>query len=205
MKRFIQGLYTIADNTFRPELSHVQLAEAFLKGGAKIVQLRMKENRDTICDIAKSIMALKQRYDFTFIINDDIEVAMELQADGVHVGANDMPVEKVRELVSDKMLVGYSSHSLEEALRAQAAGADYVAFGAIFKTPTKGPLHPVQGLEKLQEMVQALSIPVVAIGGIHRENFQSVLETGVQTFAMISALTKAADIVQETRYYISQV
>ena len=207
-KRQISGLYTIADNTFRPELTHVELAEAFLKGGARVVQLRMKGERgaeEKICDIAKKIMALKRRYDFTFIVNDYVAVAKEVGADGVHVGADDMPIADVRKIVGDKMIIGSSSHSLLEALAAEKAGADYVACGAIFPTKTKGPGHPIQGLEKLREVVCALRVPVVAIGGINKNNIRSVLETGVASVAMITALTQAHDITEAARFFVFQL
>ncbi|MBI5298960.1 MAG: thiamine phosphate synthase [Deltaproteobacteria bacterium] len=207
MSQNLQGLYTIADNQFRPDKSHVQLAEAFLRGGAKIVQLRMKKDHGLWTmdcgpeTIARNIMMLKKKYDFTFIVNDFVDVALEVGADGIHVGANDMPVQEVRRKVGSKMLIGYSSHSLAEALVAEKAGADYVAFGAIFPTKTKGPGHPVQSLEKLRKVVETLKVPVVAIGGIGRKNFNQVLETGVASVAMITALTGAPDIAEVTRYF----
>lgn len=191
----IHGVYAIADNVFRPEVNCAQLAEDFLKGGVRVVQLRMKRDLGLILDTTKEIISLKKRYDFTFIINDYVEIAKEVGADGVHVGKDDMPIAEVRKLVGGKMLIGYSSHSLEEALVAEKAGADYVAFGAIFPTKTKGPGHPVQGLEKLREVVESLKIPVVAIGGINRGNIQSVLATGVAAVAMISALTENEDVI----------
>ena len=204
----IRGLYTIADNSFRAELTPVQLAEFYLRGGARVVQLRIKKDEpratshERLKKMATAIMQLKQQYNFTFLINDHVDVALEVGADGVHVGADDMAVAAVRKKVGPKMLIGYSSHSLEEARAAQKAGADYVAFGAIFSTKTKGPGHPVQGLEKLQEVVQALSVPVVAIGGIGRNNFQQVRETGAAAIAMITALTNASDIVEEVRRFL---
>lgn len=208
MSQRLQGLYTIADNQFRPDKSHLQLAEAFLRGGAKVIQLRMKKQTLSpffIEQCAEEIMKLKQRYVFTFIVNDFVDVALEVEADGVHVGANDMPLQEVRRKVGSKMLIGYSSHSLKEALTASTAGADYVAFGAIFPTKTKGPGHPVQSLEKLRKVVETLKVPVVAIGGIGRENFKQVLETGVASIAMITALTEAPDIATATQYFVSHL
>lgn len=204
MTKRIQGLYAIADNTFRPEFSQSQLAERYLEGGARIVQLRMKraqgpETRDQ----GLKIMKLKKKHDFTFIVNDRVDIALEVGADGVHVGRDDLPIAEVRRKIGSNMLIGYSSHSLEEAIAAEKAGADYVAFGAIFKSPTKGPGHPMQGLKKLREVVQAIQIPVVAIGGINRNNFQNVLEIGVASFAMISALTDAKDIAEATKFFMS--
>lgn len=204
MRRVIEGLYAIADNTFISQHSCLELAKAYLDGGAKIIQLRMKGAIEKeVLETAKKIVRCKKGSDFVFIMNDWVTVAKEVGADGIHLGANDLPVREARRMVGPKMLIGYSSHSLEEALQAEAAGADYVAFGAIFPTKTKGPGHPVQGIEKLQEVVNALSIPVVAIGGIGRNNFQSVCKTGVASIAMITALTEAKDIAAEVSYYVN--
>lgn len=150
-------------------------------------------------------MVLKKKYDFTFIMNDHVDIALEVGADGVHVGADDMPVDQVRRQVGAKMLIGYSSHSISEALEAQKAGADYVAFGAIFPTKTKGPGHPVQGLDRLRELVTAVPIPVVAIGGITRGNFKNVMETGASAIAMITALTDSPNIEQEARFFVEHL
>lgn len=169
-----------------------------------MIQLRIKSkdfSQTQICAIAKEINGLKKKYPFTFIVNDFVDVALEVKADGVHVGAEDLPIAEVRRKIGKKMSIGYSSHSLEEALEAQAAGADYVAFGAIFPSITKGPGHPVQGVKKLREVVERVKIPVVAIGGIGRENFEQVLQTGVKAIAMITALTQANDISEEVKYY----
>ncbi|MDX1387446.1 MAG: thiamine phosphate synthase, partial [bacterium] len=164
----IQGIYALCDNTFAPKESHGSLAKKFLQGGIRILQLRMKgeENLDHVLKAARDILALKRQYDFTFILNDFVELGVELGVDAVHVGQDDLPVSQVKKMTQDKILVGYSSHSLTEAQEAQDQGADYVALGAIFPTPTKGPGHPVVGLKTLKQLVDRLKIPVVAIGGI---------------------------------------
>lgn len=196
----IQGLYTIADNSFSPQWSCFQLAEQFLEGGARIVQLRMKQNREGMLEVAQKIAALKKQFDFLLIINDWPDIALKVGADGVHVGANDMPVREVKRMRSN-LIIGYSTHDLEEAVRACEAGADYVAFGAIFPTQTKGPDHPVQGVMRLKELVETIAVPVVAIGGINRANIDAVLATQVQSVAMITALTQSANIVEEVKWF----
>lgn len=207
MIKRISGLYAIADSGFSPSGGHasgglVALARDFLRGGAKIVQLRMKGvAASDMMPVARAIFELKRDFDFVFILNDAVGIAKELRVDGVHVGENDLPVPEVRRLVGAKMLIGYSSHSLEEAVSAEKAGADYVAFGAIFPTQTKGPGHPVQGLERLREVVAACSAPVVAIGGIARHNIEEVLKTGVASVAMITALALAENVENETRAF----
>jgi len=191
----MKGLYAICDTSFSPQYSHETLAELLLEGGVKILQLRMKDQSlKLIEEKAKKILELKKKYEFTFILNDAVDLATELPVDGIHVGENDLPVTEVRKQVGAYKLIGYSSHSLAEALQAEQAGANYVAFGAIFPTKTKGPGHPVQGLKKLRDLVKAIQIPVVAIGGIQKNNIQEVLQTGVACVAMITALTQASNV-----------
>ncbi len=113
-----------------------------------------------------------------------------------------MPVIETRKRVGNKKIIGYSSHSLDEAIQAEAAGADYVAFGAIFPTKTKGPGHPVQGIEKLQTLVKTIKVPVVAIGGITQNNIREVLQTGAACVAMITALTQAPNVKIATQEFI---
>jgi thiamine-phosphate pyrophosphorylase len=209
----ICGLYAIADAHWNPAPTLADLVRMFLDGGCRLVQLRMKsdpanpeeglENR--VRGVAREIMGLKEGYDFTFIVNDYPRVALEVGADGIHVGQGDMPVEELRSLVGRGMIVGYSSHDIEEAKRAVSAGADYVSFGAIFPTSTKGPGHPVQGLARLRELSQVVEVPVVAIGGIRRENVRQVIEAGAAAAAMITALSQAPDVVDETAWFVGAI
>lgn len=195
----VRGLYTIVDRA--------GLARDYLEGGARIVQLRDKrrleseKSRGDFLRTALALADLKKTYDFLFIVNDDVEIAREVGADGVHVGKDDAPIAACREILGPGKIVGYSSHALEEAIEAEKQGADYVAFGAIFPTPTKGPGHPVQGIDKLRQVVHSVKIPVVAIGGIGRENIKDVLATGADCVAMISALAQAEDRVKETKFF----
>ncbi|MBI1909497.1 MAG: thiamine phosphate synthase [Deltaproteobacteria bacterium] len=200
----IQGLYTIVDNSLTPQYSHLWLAEQYLKGGARTLQLRDKKGPPPF-ETARQIMALKKNYDFTFIVNDYLEVALEVKADGWHGGKDDLPIIEARKLLGPERIIGYSSHSLEEALVAEQNGADYVAFGAIFPTTTKQPGHPIQGLEKLHEVCRQVKVPVVAIGGIHRVNVDGVIQAGASAVAMISGLTKAKDIAEEVAWYVQKI
>ncbi len=199
----VRGLYAICDNSLCPDRPMVELAEQLLLGGAPTLQLRIKgrdlESKARRRRAAEQILALKRRFAFNFIINDDPQLVRDLGADGVHVGADDSPVDHCRRLLGPRKLIGYSSHSLAEAYAAEQAGANYVAFGAIFPTATKGPDHPVQGLDKLKELARTLSVPVVAIGGITLENAAELIEAGASAIAMISALTLAPNVVTATR------
>jgi thiamine-phosphate pyrophosphorylase len=204
--RRLEGIYALCDNTLNPNRSHLELAKALLQGGAPILQLRMKGEKDlaVVRRTAQAILELKSDHDFIFLLNDFVELGRELPVDGVHIGQDDMAVEKARGLLGPSKLVGYSSHSLDEALDAEKRGADYVALGAIYPTATKGPGHPVQGIAKLKEVVAALSAPVVAIGGINRSNLAEVVEAGAAMAAMIGALTLAPDVAAETRWFVEE-
>ncbi len=202
----IRGLYAICDNSFSTQYSHVELAQEILEGGCKILQLRMKNesNLSKVRETTQQIIHLKNKYDFIFILNDYVELAAALSVDGVHIGEDDLPIAVTRQIIGSDKIIGYSSHSLGEAMAAEKSGADYVALGAIFPTKTKGPGHPVQGLAKLKEVLQNLKIPVVAIGGITRKNIQTVLETGASAVAMITAISQAKNVTESTRYFVEQ-
>jgi thiamine-phosphate pyrophosphorylase len=199
MIQTIQGIYAICDNTFCPQKPHLQLAEELLAGGIKILQLRMKGESDLtrIRETSQQILQLKKKFDFTFIVNDFVEIAMELGVDGIHVGRDDLPLPTLLKKTKGKFLIGYSSHSMEEAVAAEQQGAHYVALGAVFPTATKGPGHPVVGLETLRQVVKKITIPVVAIGGINETNFSEVLQTGVAAIAMIGALTTGNNVTKQ--------
>src|SRR3989338_8983198 len=147
----IRGLYGIVDN--------VALAVSLLEGGARILQLRMKDRPAAeVAETDRAVLRLKARYDFIFVINDHLDLARELDADGYHGGKDDPSIREARKILGPDKLIGYSSHSLEEAVEAEARGADYVAFGAIYPSPSRGHDHPVQGLVRLREVVSRLSV-----------------------------------------------
>jgi len=208
----IRGLYAIADHNWNPCDSLNKLVRCYLDAGVRLVQLRMKRPADaddaweaTVAEEARAIAELKERYQFTFIVNDYIDAAIAVDADGVHVGEHDMPVAEVKKRLPEGMIVGYSSHSVDEACAAADAGVDYVAFGAVFPTKTKGPGHPVQGIARLKELVSSVDVPVVAIGGITRENAEEVIATGASAVAMITGLSQAPSIDDEVRWYLDKL
>lgn len=208
----IKGLYTVIDNIFTPQYSHVELAHLVLLGGCKLIQLRMKDAQakglwsKPVFDTASEIMKLKNDFDFTFIVNDYVDVAGEVGADGVHVGPNDTSVADVRKMLGSKFIVGYSSSKgVEMGLVAERQEADYIAFGAIYPTKAKGPDHPVQGLKKLTEFCSMIKKPVVAIGGINKFNIDDVIQCGVSSIAMIRGVTEAKDVVEEVKWYVEKL
>ena len=192
-------LYAVTDRTWVGRQTLPEQVEAALKGGATCVQLREKElDGAAFLEEARTLAALCRRYGVPLIINDNVEVALASGADGVHVGQDDLTVEQVRRLAGDRLIVGVSAHSVEQALAAQAGGADYLGVGAVFATATKSDAH-VLPRETLAEICRAVDIPVVAIGGIGEDNLLQLAGTGVDGAALVSAIFSALDIEGQCR------
>ena len=192
-------LYAVTDRAWVGRQTLPEQVEAALKGGATCVQLREKElDGAAFLEEAKVLTALCRRYGMPLIINDNVEVALAAGADGVHVGQDDLTVEQVRRLAGDRLIVGVSAHSVEQALAAQAGGADYLGVGAVFATATKSDAH-VLPRETLAEICRAVDIPVVAIGGIGEDNLLQLAGTGVDGAALVSAIFSAPDIEGQCR------
>ena len=192
-------LYAVTDRAWVGRQTLPEQVEAALKGGATCVQLREKELDGTaLLEEAKVLAALCRRYGVPLIINDNVEVALASGADGVHVGQDDLTVEQVRRLAGDRLIVGVSAHTVEQALAAQAGGADYLGVGAVFTTATKSDAH-VLPRETLAEICRAVDIPVVAIGGIGEDNLLQLAGTGVDGAALVSAIFSAPDIEGQCR------
>ena len=191
----LRGLYAITDAHLTPENSFSNAIKLVLQGGARIIQYRDKSN-DTNKRLSQAqiIRDLCNRYDALLIINDDIELAVQSQADGVHLGKDDIPLADARKKLGDDSIIGSSCYNqLELAIDAQKQGADYVAFGAIYASPTK-PDAATVSLDTLKTAVSQLSIPVCAIGGINTQNAHTVVATGVDMIAVISDLFADNDI-----------
>ena len=192
-------LYAVTDRAWVGRQTLPEQVEAALKGGATCVQLREKElDRAAFLEEARTLAALCRRYGVPLIINDNVEVALSAGADGVHVGQDDLTVEQVRRLAGDRLIVGVSAHTVEQALAAQAGGADYLGVGAVFATATKSDAH-VLPRETLAEICRAVDIPVVAIGGISADNLLQLAGTGVDGVALVSAIFSAPDIEGQCR------
>lgn len=192
-------LYAVTDRAWVGRQTLPEQVEAALKGGATCVQLREKELDGTaLLEEAKVLAALCRRYGVPLIINDNVEVALASGADGVHVGQDDLTVEQVRRLAGDRLIVGVSAHTVEQALAAQAGGADYLGVGAVFATATKSDAH-VLPRETLAEICRAVDIPVVAIGGIGEDNLLQLAGTGVDGVALVSAIFSAPDVEGQCR------
>jgi len=188
----IKGLYAIVDGSFP---GPVPTAEGILAGGGRVLQLRAKKMSSArFLETAIAIRSLCAARGALFIINDRVDIAMMSGADGVHLGQDDLPVEAARKLLGSEKIIGVSTHNMDEACKASEGGADYIGFGPVFRTATKGDAHAVQGLGRLKEISSAVEIPLVAIGGISEGNMRSVLEAGADAAAVISAIASASDI-----------
>lgn len=192
-------LYALADTLDRPDLSYPAVAERLCAGGARLLQLRVKRrpSRDFLSN-ALAVGRICRGYGATFIVNDRLDVALAAGADGVHLGQDDLPLPAARRLCGPAKIVGVSTHSVAQALAAQAAGADYVGFGPLFDTTSKTTGYPPRGLDRLAEVCDRLAIPVVAIGGITTARAPTALAAGAAAVAMIGELVLAPDVARRT-------
>jgi len=182
-------LYLITDRSVSG-LRHIEIAKRAIHAGVRIIQLREKEmSKKELCKEALIIRNLTLKYRATFIMNDYIDIALVTNADGVHLGQDDMPVKEARKVIGKDKIIGVSTHTLRQAIDAQNSGADYIGFGPIFKTKTKDAGKP-KGIKALIEIKRHIKIPVVAIGGITSENAPAVLNAGADAVAVISDILK---------------
>ncbi len=195
MKRMLNGLYVITDKKLIPRERFAATVEEAIRGGASVVQLREKNTpKDEIIELGKSVLKITAKYGVPLIINDSAELAREIGADGVHLGEDDPDVAHAREVLGRDNIIGVSCYGkIERGLNAERDGADYVAFGTPFFTPTKPERTPTS-FDVLREAVTRIkSIPIFAIGGITPENAESVLETGVDGIAVITSVFGSPD------------
>lgn len=192
-------LYAVTDNAWLGERTLAECVEAALAGGATFVQLRDKQaTGEALRAEAVELLALCRAAGVPFVVNDDVECALAVGADGVHVGQDDMACERARALLGPDAIVGVSTQTVEQARAAEAAGADYLGVGGVTGTATK-PEAGVLAPEEFRAIAAAVDIPVVAIGGIHKENLLRLKGTGVNGVALVSAIFGAEDIEAECR------
>jgi thiamine-phosphate pyrophosphorylase len=179
--------------------SNLQVLEAVIQGGSKIIQLREKEypKRD-LYYLALKFREITARDGVLLIINDHVDIALAVDADGVHLGQEDLPVQVARKLAPE-LLIGASTHSLEQALQAEKNGADYINIGPIFPTKTKEGVGRSLGPEAIARISPEIKVPFTVMGGINEENIDQVLAHGARRVAMVSAITKAADIAAKVK------
>ena len=193
MNRIDSTLYFITDSTSVPEDRFLPVVEAACKGGATIIQLREKDKSTReYMELASATHRITARYGIPLIIDDRVDVALAIGAEGVHVGQSDMPVHMARKLMGSDKIVGVTAKTVPQALEAYEQGADYLGYGAIYPTTThvKTVITPV---ETLKEVVKAVPIPVNAIGGLNKDNIFVLKGSGIAGVCAVSAIMKAAD------------
>ncbi len=192
-------LYAVTDRAWTGKQSLYEQVEAALKGGVTCVQLREKDlDKAHFLQEAKALCTLCKAYQVPFIVNDDVEIAIACGADGIHVGQEDMQAGQVRRQVGEGMILGVSVHNVAEALEAVQNGADYVGVGAVFPTTTKADVDQMSP-QTLRAIREAVTVPIVAIGGIHQDNLLTLAGSGVDGVALVSAIFSAPDIQSACR------
>jgi len=204
--KHLSGLYVIIDTQALKGQSHVEVTNQVIHGGASTIQLRDKvQSREKLLSVARELKALCSKQNVLFIVNDYLDIALATDADGLHLGQDDLPVREARKLLPIDKILGCSTTTVEQAVKAQSEGADYVAVGSIYPTSSKTQtITPakVVGLETLRQIRQAVSLPLVAIGGINKDNASEVIAAGADSVAVISAVLGADSPEEATRQII---
>ena len=192
MKTIDLSLYLVTDKSDDVE-KFLNTIEEAIKGGVTVVQIREKtaETLD-FYNLALKVKEITTKYNVPLIINDRVDVALAIDADGVHVGQSDMPCDVTRRLIGEDKILGVSAATIEEAQKAQKDGADYIGAGAVFPTATKDDAPKITKKD-LKEVVDSIDIPVVAIGGINHDNASKLIDTGIAGLSVVSAIMSSDD------------
>lgn len=192
-------LYAVTDRTWLNGETLEKQVEKAIVGGATFVQLREKEcSRKEFLELAEKIKKVTEQYNVPFVINDDVEIAIACNADGVHIGQSDMELKAARKKLGDKKIIGVSAKTVEQAKEAQINGADYLGVGAVFPTSTKKDANCIS-IDTIREICQNVTIPVVAIGGIQKDNVLNLKGIGVDGIAVISGIFASENVKEATR------
>jgi len=200
MMKQIGHLHILTDTVLQSRFSHVELTRLAIAGGADTIQFRQKtgSTREMI-NIARQLKQMCADAGVTFIVNDRVDVAIAADADGVHLGQDDFPILLARELLGETRVIGGSAVTLEEAQKCLAKRADYIGFGPVYPTTSKADAGPTTGIALLKQVVEAISLPIIAIGGVSVENTPEVMATGAHGIALISAVCCHENPEQATR------
>ena len=199
MNTEVRGLYVILDPSFLKGMSEVEAVEAIIRGGARVIQWRDKgRDKGEQLPVVREVNRLCAEAGVVSIVNDHVDLALVSGAAGVHLGQKDLPLAEARKLMPEDAVIGVSTATVEEALLAEREGASYVAVGAIYPTSSKSVTRPA-GLETLETVAKSVTVPVVAIGGIHAGNVGAVMEAGADSACVISAVLSARDVEEAAR------
>lgn len=200
------GLYVVTGEEFSAGRTYPEVIEACIRGGARVIQLREKNwPAAKILEVGRYIRSVTKQNNVTFIVNDRVDLALALEADGIHVGQQDISVEVVRKLVGPDMIVGASAGTPEEARKAERDGANYIGVGPVFPTETKKDARSPRGLDLLAKIKNSTKLPVFGIGGIKIENAGQVIQAGADGVAVVSAVVGAVDIAQAARRFVEEI
>ncbi len=196
----IGRLHVLTDMDLQNCFSHIELAELAIAGGADTIQFRQKTGETMqMIRIAEQIQGLCKRAGASFIVNDRVDVAIASHADGVHLGQADFPIPLARKLLGEEAIIGGSAGNAEEAQKCFLEGADYIGFGPVFPTSSKQDAGPASGINLLRQVVEKVPLPIIAIGGINKDNALLVREMGAHGIAVISAVCCEKDPKEATR------
>ena len=193
-------LYVITDEAIAGGLTHAEIARRAIAGGADVIQLRDKAcGCRELCRIGRALRTITMKTGTLFIVNDRLDVALACGADGVHLGQDDIRVDVARQIAQLGFIIGVSVGSVDEAVRAEEQGADYIALSPVFSTASKNDAGPGRGLDVVREIRRSVSVPVIAIGGINLDNVREVIAAGADGVAVISVVVGSRDIIATAR------
>ncbi len=200
---FNNKLYVITESGISKGRSNEEIVREAIKGGAEIIQLREKNwSKDRVKEEAIKLLKICKEKNVFFILNDYVDVALEIGADGVHLGQTDMSISEAREICGNKLIIGLSTHSVEQAIKADKEDVDYITIGPIYKTRAK---DFTVGTEIIKEVVSKVEKPVIAIGGINKNNIDEVLKQGIKSVAVISAVVSAENVKEAAKKLVQKI
>lgn len=195
-------LCVITDTVIQNKYSHDEIAYLASKGGADMIQFREKNfSTSELIRIGNSIRKICNKFGSLYIVNDRVDIALITDADGVHLGKEDIPVKEARHLLGENKIIGGTAHTLREAYIAQNEGADYIGYGHIFETKTKKKNTKPKGIKNLKLVLSKIKTPIFAIGGIDLNNVSSVIQSGVFGVAVVGAIVKSDNITKEVKSF----
>jgi thiamine-phosphate pyrophosphorylase len=200
---FENKLYVITESTISKGRSNEEIVKEAIKGGAEIIQLREKEwGKDKVKKEAVKLLKICKDNNVLFIVNDDIDIALEIGADGVHLGQSDMSIEEARKICGKRLIIGLSTHSVEQAIDADQEDVDYITVGPIYKTRAK---DFTVGVEIIKPVLDNVYKPVIMIGGINKNNIDEVLGQQARSIAVISAVVSADDVRKAAKDLVEKI
>lgn len=202
LKQHVRQLHVLTDFHYQQRFAHADLTRLACDGGANVIQFRQKHGSiRMIFQACRDARAECAQHDALFIVNDRLDLALAVDADGLHVGQNDLPAHIVRAVLGPDRILGVTATTVEQAVRAERDGADYIGFGPVFQTNSKDNPASVKGLPAVREAADAVRIPVIAIAGMTPERVASAVHHGAHGIAVMSAVTNATDPQEATRRF----